>query len=150
MLALMERTLVLMDRANIRLGRLPGRTPAQQSGLDGERAAYFFVRRAGYTVVARRWRHALLKGEVDLIAWDGETLVFLEVKTRNSRTAFAAEFRVDEDKRKALQRMADAYVRQLPWRTGETPEVRVRFDVVSVYLQPPGHADIQVLRDFMQ
>lgn len=150
MIALLELSLRAMDHANRSLGRLPARTAAQQLGIDGERAAYFFLRRQGFTVVARRWRHALLKGEVDLIAWEGETLVFVEVKTRNSQTAFAAEFRVDRDKSEALQRMAEAYVRQLPWHTGETPNVRVRFDVVSVYLEQGGSPDIRLLRGFMR
>lgn len=150
MLTLMEGTLNALQRFNDRVGRTPERTPSQQLGMDGERAAYFFLRRLGFTVVARRWRHALLKGEVDLIAWEGETLVFVEVKTRSSKTAFAAEFRVDEDKAEALHRMADAYVRQLPWRPGQTPDVLLRFDVVSVYLEPGSRPDIQLLRDFMR
>ena len=149
MLALMERTLTLLDRANRRLGRMPDRTAAQQLGMDGERSAYFFLRRRGYLIVARRWRHALLKGEVDLIAWEGETLCFVEVKTRGSKTPFAAEFRVDGDKAEALHRMADAYVRMLPWRPGQAPSVSLRFDVVSVYLGADGPPDIRMLRDFL-
>ncbi|MGI4854884.1 MAG: YraN family protein [Janthinobacterium lividum] len=150
LLALMERSLHLLEQTNGRLRRLPQRSAVQQLGVDGERAAYFFLRRQGYVVVARRWRHATLSGEVDLIAWEGESLVFVEVKTREGRSAFAAEFQVDRDKTQALRRMADAYVRQLPWRPGQTPDVHVRFDVASVYMQP-GHApDITLLRDFMR
>ncbi len=148
--SLLENSLAWVNRVNRRLGRLPERTPAHQRGLDGERAACFYLRRQGYTVVARRWRHALLDGEVDLIAWDGETLVFIEVKTRGGRTPFAAEFSVDEGKEEALRDMADAYVRQLPWAASQIPGVSVRFDVVSVYVQDDGDADIRLMRDFIR
>lgn len=146
----MEQTLQVFDRANRRLGRTPQRTAVQQLGVDGERAAYFFLRRQCYGIVARRWRHATLSGEVDLIAWEGETLAFVEVKTREGQSAFAAEFQVDRDKTAALRRMAEAYVRQLPWRVGQVPDVHVRFDVVSVYLQPGRAPDVTLLRDFMR
>ena len=144
----MEQTLHVFERVNRRLGRTPERSAVQQLGIDGERAAYFYLRRRGFVITARRWRHATLSGEVGLIAWEGESLVFVEVKTRSSKGAFAAEFKVDDSKAETLRRMADAYVRQLPWRTGEVPDVR--FDVVSVYLQPGRAPDTTLLRDFLR
>jgi putative endonuclease len=106
------------------------------TGLRGEREALFHLRQAGYTVVARRWKTARLWGDVDLIGWDGEWLCFVEVKTRSQRDLVPAEFAVDKDKRKMLQRMARAYLRGFPERL--RAEVPVRFDVVSVYLLPSG------------
>ena len=144
MLALMERSLDFLERH-----RPTGNASAEQ-GAKGERAAYFFLRRQGYTVVARRWRHALLDGEIDLIAWEGDTLCMVEVKTRGSRTPFAAEFSIDKAKAAAVRGMADAYVRQLPWRTGQIPSVALRFDAVSVYADPGGKADIRLQRDFFR
>ena len=141
MLALMEATLRLVERPR------PGETAAQQLGREGERAAYFFLRRSGYIGVARRWRYGLLPGEVDLIAWDSETLVFVEVKSRGSRTAFAAEFRVDRGKAETLRRMAEAYIQQMPWRGEPSSDLQVRFDVVSVYMDPGTRPDIRLLRD---
>ena len=102
-------------------------------GALGEREALFFLRRLGYTVVACRWKTAKLRGDLDLIAWDGPTLCFIEIKTRSHRDAFAAEFAVDEDKQLTLQRLARAYLHRLPSAARQAP---VRFDVLSVYLAP--------------
>lgn len=149
MLTLLEASLVLLERLNVHLGRAPEQTATQQLGIAGERAAYFFLRRQGFTVVARRWTHATLRGEVDLIAWEGDTLAFVEVKTRRAGAGIAAEFRIDDAKRAALRRMANAYVRQLPWR-GRTPgNVDLRFDAVSVYLGEAGPPDIRLQRGYL-
>jgi putative endonuclease len=115
--------------------------------MDGERAAYFHLRREGYIVVARRWRHALADGEIDLVAWDGEHLCFIEVKTRSVRTQYAAEFHVNANKRKTMQRMAKIYIRQLPWRAGEDRRLAPRFDIVSVYLGGSARPDVRLLRN---
>ena len=144
MLAFMERTLSLLERR-----RQPTENPAARQGDRGEREAYFFLRRQGYTVVARRWRHALLDGEIDLIAWEEDTLCMVEVKTRGSRTPFAAEFSIDKAKAVATRRMADAYVRQLPWRVGQMQSVALRFDAISVYTGT-GDPDIRLQRDFFR
>ena len=106
------------------------------TGMRGEREALFHLRRLGYVVVARRWKTPKLRGDVDLIAWDGEWLCFVEVKTRGSRGVVTAEAAVDEGKQKMLRRMARAYLRGFP--EAARKEIPVRFDVVSVYLQPAG------------
>jgi len=85
-----------------------------------------------------------VKGDLDLVAWDGETLVVVEVKTRTARDMAPAEAEVDALKKAQLRKMAAAYRRQLPElhraRTG------VRFDVVSVYLLG-GAPEVEVIRD---
>ena len=106
------------------------------TGERGEREALFYLRRLGYTVVARRWKSAKLWGDVDLIGWDGDRLCFVEVKTRSGRNAIPAEMAVDQDKQEMLRRMARAYLRGFPEKL--RTEVPVRFDVVSVYLLPSG------------
>ena len=68
----------------------------------GERDAYFYLRRRGYVMVARNFRSPLRRGEVDLIAWDGDVLCFIEVKTRTTRAVKPAEAAVDRDKQRAL------------------------------------------------
>ena len=122
-----------------RLDRLGRRRAAHlATGAAGEREALFYLRRMGYTVVARRWRSPKLWGDVDLIGWDGEWLCFIEVKARTGRDqADPAESAVDEDKRRMLRKMARAYLRRFP--KGLRDEVPVRFDVMSVYLQPSGN-----------
>jgi len=114
-------------------------------GRRGEAAAYLYLRSLGYVIVARRWRTATLRGDIDLIAWQNEQLCMIEVKTRSTRDAFAAEFAVDDRKQQMLRRMANAYLRQLcrpDTRLDSylgSREVTPRFDIVSVYLNsnPP-------------
>ena len=126
-----------MDGASERLGRLRGRPEHLLVGERGEREAFFYLREQGYTVVARRWKAGRLRGDVDLIGWDGDSLCFVEVKTRSERKAMdPAESAVDEDKRRMLRRMAEAYVRGFPEERRRA--VAVRFDVVAVYLQGEG------------
>jgi putative endonuclease len=100
-------------------------------GLAGERAALFELRRRGYVVVARRWTSSKMRGDVDLVAWDGKFLCFVEVKTRSARGLNPAESAVDDDKRRMLRGLARAYLRAFPEREWST--IPVRFDVVSVY-----------------
>jgi putative endonuclease len=96
-------------------------------GRYGEDRAHRWLRRQGFTVVARNWRPPQGGGEIDIVAWQGEWLVFVEVKTRASGEWSAPERNVDHDKRNALRRAARDYVR----RTNADVS-RVRFDVVSV------------------
>jgi putative endonuclease len=84
------------------------------TGRRGELSAFFYLRRQGYVVVARSWRSGRLRGDLDLIAWHGDTLCFIEVKTRTTRDVATAEAAVDEDKRRTLRRLARSYMRQLP------------------------------------
>lgn len=106
------------------------------TGERGEREALFYLRKLGYTVVARRWKSAKLWGDVDLIGWDGAWLCFVEVKARSGRGVVAAEVAVDREKQEMLRRMARAYMRGFPEKLRQ--DVPVRFDVVSVYLLPTG------------
>lgn len=107
------------------------------TGITGEREALFHLRKQGYIVVARRWRTPKLRGDVDLIGWDGGFLCFVEVKTRTGRDANEpAEAAVDDTKRRVLRQMARAYLRRFPRDLRD--KVPVRFDVLSVYLQPSG------------
>jgi putative endonuclease len=108
-------------------------------GIEGEDAVLFYLRRKGYIVVARRWSSGDVPGDVDLIAWSGPMLCFIEVKTRSARDLTPAEVAVDEHKRNVLRRLARRYVRQLPQESAPP----VRFDVVSVYLVPGRETEFQ-------
>ena len=105
--------------------------PHLMTGLRGERAALFELRRRGVVVVARRWTSSRMRGDVDLIGWDGGRLCFIEVKTRTVRDMTPAESAVDEDKRNIVRGLARAYLRTFP--EAERKTIPVRFDVVSVY-----------------
>lgn len=139
-LRLLESALDTLDRAAVR--RRPSRAAHFVTGARGERAALFWLRRHGYTVVAHAWRSARAPGDLDLIAWtldspaarSGDsaqpTLCFVEVKTRTTRAVAPAHLAVDEDKRRAMRRLARHYLRQLPSR-----DVPTRFDILSIYFE---------------
>jgi putative endonuclease len=127
-----ERGLAALSWMARRRGR-PTTLPADHdTGIAGEEAAYFYLRRKGYIVVARRWSPGHQPGDIDLIAWQGQLLCIVEVKTRTARDFAPAEIAVDDHKRTMLRRLARQYVRQLPQATAP----QVRFDVISVYLEP--------------
>lgn len=112
------------------------------TGRRGELAAFFYLRRHGYIVVARGWRSGRLRGDIDLIAWEADTLCFIEVKTRTTRDVATAEAAVDEDKRRTLRRLARAYMRQLP--NQQTP---ARFDILSIYFEKEKAAEFELFRN---
>jgi putative endonuclease len=128
----LESALTGLDWAVQRSGRAAAIPDHLVTGTEGEDAAYFYLRRNGYTVVARRWSSGNFPGDIDLIAWQGAMLCFIEVKTRTAHDATPAEVAVDSHKRHVLRRLARQYVRQLPQETAPP----VRFDVLSVYLVP--------------
>jgi putative endonuclease len=135
--ALARLRLGWMERAMLGLDRLARRrgssVPAHLlTGIEGEDAAFFYLRRKGYVVVARRWSCGTRPGDVDLIAWNGPMLCFIEVKTRTAHDMTPAEAAVDGHKRHVLRRLAHQYLRQLPGKSRPP----VRFDVISVYLVP--------------
>jgi len=127
-----ERTLAGLHWIARRRGGASALPAHLETGIEGEDAAFFYLRRKGYMVVARRWSSGSVDGDLDLIAWQGPMLCFIEVKTRTAHDIAPAEARVDSHKRHVLRRLARQYVRQLPTETAPP----VRFDVLSVYLVP--------------
>lgn len=129
------RLRALADRRIAKRAARNGEPPKPEhlrTGERGEHLAFFHLRSLGYTIVARRWVSARVRGDLDLVAWDGDTLVIFEVKTRTARDLFPAEFAVNPAKQRQLRRMAGAWLAQLPER--HRNRVPVRFDVLSVYL----------------
>jgi putative endonuclease len=114
------------------------------TGERGEDEAYFHLRSLGYTVVARGWRSERLAGDLDLVAWDGDTLVVVEVKSRTAHDFSPAESAVDGYKQTMLRRMTLAYLQQVP--AAHRNNVPVRFDVIAVYLLAAG-VEIEHFRD---
>jgi putative endonuclease len=128
-----------LDQGAALLGRGDARAAHLATGARGEEAAYFHLRKMGYTMVARNWRSPRRKGEIDLIGYDGEVLCFIEVKTRTTRAVAPAEAAVDENKKRDVMAVADEYVR----RVKTNPAVRL--DVVSVYFER-GETEITVFK----
>lgn len=98
-------------------------------GRRGEEDAYFYLRRLGYTIVARNFRSPSCRGEIDLIGWEDNVLCFVEVKTRTSHEVKPAEAAVDYHKRREVALVAREYLRHMP------PTCQWRFDIVSVYCE---------------
>ena len=96
-------------------------------GRLGEDLALKKLKELGYRCIARNYRCAL--GEMDLIARDGETLVFVEIKTRRDRSLAYAKEAVDERKKRQLSKVALAYM-----KAEDCCDVKSRFDVVAISL----------------
>ena len=95
-------------------------------GDRGEMMAVDFVRDKGYQILETNWRYR--RSEVDIIARDGEVLVFVEVKTRSDNYFGNPETFVTAHKIKMLYDAASAYAMEVdhPWE--------VRFDIISVMI----------------
>ena len=133
LLSVERAALLRLHALSRRLNRAPKLPPHLQTGVRGEFEALFYLRRLGYTVVERRWRSPELNGDLDLIAWEADTLCFVEVKTRTARDMTPAALAIDGPKRTMLQKMANSYIRSLPRDSGGS-DILARFDIVSVYL----------------
>ncbi len=105
--------------------------PAHALGRDGEDAAHRFLQAAGLIVVAGNYATPGGTAEVDLVARDAATLVFVEVKTRQTDEFGAPDRAIDADKRANIRRAARQYVR----RAGHDPAL-VRFDTISIVMTP--------------
>jgi len=109
------------------LRRLVSKLPRHlQTGEWGESVAAGVLKRKGFKILGRRVRVGT-RDELDLVARDGEVLVFIEVKTRKSEAYGRPSASVDRKKRHALSRAAVRYLKRL-----KNPHVYFRFDVVEV------------------
>jgi putative endonuclease len=100
-------------------------------GRLGEELAHRYLRGQGCTVVAHNYRPRSGAGEIDLVAWHREKLVFVEVKTRANTEFGTPDRAVDAGKRQHLGRAARDYARRAGVGWDQT-----RFDIVAVVLRP--------------
>src|SRR5437764_6250498 len=107
-------------------------TQDRANGRRGEDIAHRFLQRAGMVIVARNYRMASGAGEIDLVGWENEWLVFVEVKARQTDEYGAPDRAIGREKRQSLLRAARDFARH-----AEVPWEKVRFDVVSVLLLTP-------------
>ncbi|HVF91720.1 MAG TPA: YraN family protein [Blastocatellia bacterium] len=142
---------MLENLKKLLLRRSAARAPHLALGERGEREALAYLKDfEGFDIVATNFRVALGRGlrgrkltaEIDIIAYDGETLAFIEVKTRASDEVVAPERAVDLRKQRQIARAAHRY-RRLMRVTGEA----YRYDVVTVV--PDGRSEpIELLRNY--
>ena len=123
---------------------------ALRTGIRDETYAYWYLRRHGYIFVARNYTPRGIKGELDLVGYDGETLAFVKVRTRTLREELTAlpELSVTTDKQRVVIRtaqrfLAERHVSNRPCRfdvlaidshPGHAPEVRLHKDAFSPQL----------------
>jgi putative endonuclease len=109
------------------------RLRARRTGVRGETYAYWYLRRHRYVMVARNYRAPGLKGEIDLVGYDGPVLAFVEVKTRAATRPEhpRPEEAVDAEKERHLARMAGQFL-----RARKLDGVPHRFDVVAIETRP--------------
>jgi len=94
------------------------------TGRNAEDRAVLLLEARGYRVVDRNYRER--RGELDIIAWDGDVLVFVEVRARHAEDFGDVAESIGTSKRAALIRTARGYL-----RTHDLEEAPVRFDVVT-------------------
>jgi putative endonuclease len=115
-----------------------------RTGVRGETYAYWYLRRHGYVLIARNYMAPGVKGEIDLVGYDGPVLAFIEVKTRRADHPGDAlpEENVTATKHRALGRMArhflrDRRLKDVPWR----------FDVLAIENRPGVPPVVRLHRD---
>jgi putative endonuclease len=101
------------------------RAPTKPVGDRGEAEAARFLKRKGFTILAQGYRCPL--GELDLVAQDGHTVVFVEVKARRGTGGDPPQAAVDLRKQRRLTRLAAAYLNRYALHGRAC-----RFDVVAV------------------
>lgn len=113
--------------------------PRQQMGRDGEAVARAVLRRGGYAILEERYRTPF--GEIDVIARDGDTLVFIEVKARRDDRYGGGAAAVTPQKQRTIVRVAQAYLSRT--RLHHLP---CRFDVVVVEWSADAEPRARVIR----
>ncbi|MBN2208464.1 MAG: YraN family protein [Candidatus Coatesbacteria bacterium] len=106
-------------------------------GESGESLAAKFLREQGLEILAVNYWTKV--GEIDIIAREGETLVFAEVKTRASTTVALPERAVTAKKQRTINRVAEAYMR----RNSLLHKVNARFDIVSIVKDEAGNLTVE-------
>lgn len=129
-------------------------TTTRELGLRGEELAVAYLSQLGFQIVAanfivpvgRNRNDAIVNAEIDVVAYEGSVLCFVEVKTRTSDWFAPPTANVDLRKQRQITRAAQAYRRMF-----ELTEAPYRFDVVSIVLPPEAAASslqIELFRSF--
>ncbi|MGB8522303.1 MAG: YraN family protein [Candidatus Acidiferrales bacterium] len=102
---------------------------ARKTGVRGETYAYWYLRHHGYVVIARNFTVPGMKGELDIVGYDGPMLAFVEVKTRTATELGQSrpEDAINHEKRRNLTRMARQFLRARHLDNSEW-----RFDVLAI------------------
>jgi len=120
-----------------------GALPARRLGIRGEETAAKHLSGKGFRILERGYRARF--GEIDIIARDGEELVFVEVKARQSRGCGDPLESITAAKRRRILRAASLYLQSTgAW---DSP---CRFDIVAIRIGPGGEEEVEHLRSAFQ
>jgi len=115
--------------------------PEHIRGRRGEDAACKFLRRNGYKVLYRNFKHRS-GGEIDIVCRHDETLVFVEVKTRANEDLRRPVETITGFQKRQISRGAQVWLRML-----DNPEIVFRFDVVEVILNGESKPRCELVQD---
>jgi len=144
---LMYQMLVWKERQRARFASHAPPAPASEAGhlktgARGETLVYWYLRQAGYTIVARNRRARSGAGELDLVGWDGPVLSFVEVKTRTTADAGPPEAAVSKAKQRRIARAASEYLHRL-----RRKPMSYRFDIASVAWNSEAGLQVRLIKD---
>ena len=105
----------------------------------GEKLALKKIKRLGYKFIAKNYRCPL--GEIDLIARDGDCLVFIEIKTRRGRSIGYAKEAINKRKMRQISKVALVYM-----KANNCCDVKARFDVIAINIKGD-REEIEVIPD---
>ena len=109
-------------------------------GRDGEDAAEIFLLQKGYKIIERNYRSH--QGEVDIIAREGEFLVFVEVKNYSFRSFGTPAGAIRKNKKQSIIHAAQTYLYKK-----KLDNTYCRFDVVTIYRRPDGSRAIELYKN---
>ena len=141
-LDLVQSIAALSSRWRNRFSRSKESSPEHlRRGRRGEKLASRFLRSRGYKILYRNFKDRR-GGEIDLVCRDGDTLVFVEVKTRGGEEFGRPIEAVDRQKQLRVSRGGLAWLRLL-----DNPDVTFRFDVVEVLMPDEGEARCELIQN---
>jgi putative endonuclease len=114
--------------------------PPHKLGKLGEEVAEKYLQKKNFRIVEKGYR--LQRGEIDLVAYDGNTLVFIEVKSRGPEALGFPEESVHSRKQKQLRKIAEGYLVM-----NNIDDVECRFDVISLLFDEMGDYSLTHYRD---
>jgi putative endonuclease len=113
---------------------------AHDLGKLGEKIALHYLKDKKYKIIAKSYR--LFRGEIDIIAYDHETLVFIEVKTRKSTDYGFPEESVTPSKQQQIRKVAQGFLAK-----NNLQDVECRFDVISLSFDEKEGYSVQHLKN---
>jgi len=116
------------------------RRTAYEFGKSGEEVAIRYLKNKKFRIIRRNFR--FLKGEIDIIAYEKKTLVFLEVKARKSKEFGPPEEAVTPSKQRQIRRVAKGFLAK-----NNLQEVECRFDVLSLFFNDKKGYQINHIQD---